>query len=199
MIGDVIKGCRAKLGWTQEELGEKLNVTKATVSKWETRQSSPDIETLPKLGDLFGISMDELLEYGRDHRKPKETTLYNATLTENGFRFSDVYDSVKEEQDGSVSELSFVLCGGEDKPKWTLTVNLWFQNEEILRMIQAHLSDTEYLDIMECRLEGGVQGKETDRCHLWVTKDEILRFRPGDHSAVYAATKRLIEKGIPAE
>ena len=195
MIGDVIRSCRAKFGWTQEELGERLNVTKATVSKWETSQSSPDIETLPKLGDLFAISMDELLEYGRDSRKPKEAILYNATLTERGFRFEDVYDSVNAEQDGTVSELYFGRCG----EKWTLKVNLWFQNEEILRKIQAHLSETEYEDIMEVRLEGDIQGKETDRCHLWVTKDEILRFRPGDHSAVYAATKRLIEKGIPEE
>ena len=193
MIGDVVKSCRTKLGWTQEELGEKLNVTKATISKWETCQSSPDIETLPKLGDLFGISMDELLEYGYDNRKLKETILYNTTLSERGFRFEDVYDSVYAEKDGSVSDLE--RCG----KKWKLGVNLWFQNEEILRKIQAHLSDKEYIDIMEVRLEGGIEGKETDRCHLWVTKDEILRFRPGDHSAVYAATKRLIEKGIPEE
>ena len=89
MIGDVIKSCRAKCGWTQEELGERLNVTKATISKWETCQSSPDIEMLPKLGGLFGISMDELLEYGRDNGK-------HATLTESGFRFEDVYESVIE-------------------------------------------------------------------------------------------------------
>ena len=193
MIGDVIKSCRTKLGWTQEELGEKLNVTKATISKWEICQSLPDIGTLPKLGDLFGISMDELLEYGLDHCKTKETILYNATLSERRFRFEDVYDSVYAEKDGSVSDLQ--RCG----EKWKLGVNLWFQNEEILRKIQAHLSDKEYIDIMEVRLEGGIEGKETDRCHLWVTKDEILRFRPGDHSAVYAATRRLIEKGIPEE
>ena len=80
-----------------------------------------------------------------------------------------------------------------------LLVELWFQNEEVLRKIQSHLSETEYKDIMEYRLEGGIKGNETDRCHLWVTKDEILRFRPGDNSAIYAATKRLIEKGIDAE
>ena len=192
MIGDVIRSCRAKLGWTQEELGERLNVTKATVSKWETCQSSPDIEMLPKLGDLFGISMDELLEYDRDRRKPKEAILYNATLTERGFRFEDVYDSVNAEQDGTVSELYF----GRSGEKWTLSVNLRFQNEEILRKIQAHLSETEYEDIMEVRLEGDIQGKETDRCHLWVTKDEIFRFRPGDRKSIDAITERLIEKGL---
>ncbi|MBQ3637674.1 MAG: helix-turn-helix transcriptional regulator, partial [Clostridia bacterium] len=53
MIGDVIKANRIKNGWTQEQLADRLNVTKASVSKWELNQNSPDIGTLPALGDVF--------------------------------------------------------------------------------------------------------------------------------------------------
>ena len=48
---------------TQEELAEFIGVTKASVSKWETRQSLPDILLLPKLASFFGVSVDELLGY----------------------------------------------------------------------------------------------------------------------------------------
>ena len=48
---------------TQADLAEFLGVTKASVSKWETGQSYPDIETLPKIATYFGVSIDELLGY----------------------------------------------------------------------------------------------------------------------------------------
>ena len=48
---------------TQEDLATFLGVTKASVSKWETGQSYPDIELLPRIATYFGISIDELLGY----------------------------------------------------------------------------------------------------------------------------------------
>ena len=48
---------------TQEELARFMGVTKASVSKWETNQSLPDILLLPQLASFFDISVDELLGY----------------------------------------------------------------------------------------------------------------------------------------
>ena len=48
---------------TQEDLATFLGVTKASVSKWETGQSYPDIELLPRIATFFGISIDELVGY----------------------------------------------------------------------------------------------------------------------------------------
>lgn len=45
---------------SQEELGEKLNVTRQTVSKWELGQTTPDMEKLVEMSKLFGVSLDEL-------------------------------------------------------------------------------------------------------------------------------------------
>lgn len=60
-LGKQIAQNRKRLGLTQDALAEKLGVTAQAVSKWENDQSCPDITTLPKLADLFGVSVDELL------------------------------------------------------------------------------------------------------------------------------------------
>ena len=52
---------RKKCGLTQEELAEKCSVTPQAVSKWENGLTSPDISLLPRLGEVFGITTDELL------------------------------------------------------------------------------------------------------------------------------------------
>ena len=48
---------------TQEELADFIGVTKASVSKWENRQSMPDILLLPQLASYFGVTIDELMGY----------------------------------------------------------------------------------------------------------------------------------------
>ncbi len=60
-LGKRIVHNRKKLNLTQDQLAEKLGVTAQAVSKWENDQSCPDITMLPKLAEIFGISIDELL------------------------------------------------------------------------------------------------------------------------------------------
>ena len=60
-IGNRIYDMRKKNGLSQEALAEKLNVTRQTISKWELGESTPDLEKLIAIHDLFGISMDELI------------------------------------------------------------------------------------------------------------------------------------------
>ncbi|MBQ7409889.1 MAG: helix-turn-helix domain-containing protein [Clostridia bacterium] len=52
---------RKKNGWSQEELGEKLDVSRQTISKWESGQTTPELEKLRNLAKLFNISVDELI------------------------------------------------------------------------------------------------------------------------------------------
>ncbi len=63
-ISKRIKELRTAAGLTQDELAEKLFVTRQAVSGWENHKTRPDIETLEKLADLFGMDMMELL-YGK--------------------------------------------------------------------------------------------------------------------------------------
>lgn len=61
MIGDNIKRLRKASGMSQDELAEKLNVTRQSVSLWENGQSQPTIDNILALAKLFGITTDELL------------------------------------------------------------------------------------------------------------------------------------------
>ena len=60
-IGEKIKELRLKKEWTQEELGEFLNVSRSAVSSWEVGRNYPDLETVIALSDLFEIPLDYLL------------------------------------------------------------------------------------------------------------------------------------------
>lgn len=60
-LHEQIARLRRQNGWTQEELARRLNVTNQAVSKWESAQCCPDIQLLPDIAALFGITTDELL------------------------------------------------------------------------------------------------------------------------------------------
>ena len=60
-IGSRISKCRKEKGLTQEELAGKLGVSSQAVSKWENDASCPDIQLLPQLCRILGITTDELL------------------------------------------------------------------------------------------------------------------------------------------
>lgn len=62
ILADKIIRLRKKNGWSQEELAEKMNVSRQAVSKWEAAQTTPDLEKILQLGNLFGVTTDFLLK-----------------------------------------------------------------------------------------------------------------------------------------
>ena len=72
-LGKRIAQHRKKLGLTQDQLAESLGVTAQAVSKWENDQSCPDINMLPKLAQIFGVSIDSLL--GNDNQPVYEAEI----------------------------------------------------------------------------------------------------------------------------
>ena len=52
---------RKKSGLSQEELAEKLNISRQSVSKWERAEASPDTDNLIELAKIYGVTMDDLL------------------------------------------------------------------------------------------------------------------------------------------
>ena len=61
-FGQRLKDCRSGAGMTQEELAEKLYVSRQTISSWENNKSYPDIHSLLMIGNLFGVSLDALIK-----------------------------------------------------------------------------------------------------------------------------------------
>ena len=68
---------RREKGITQEDIALYIGVSKASVSKWETGQSYPDITFLPQLATYFNISIDELMGYSPQMTKEDIKKLYN--------------------------------------------------------------------------------------------------------------------------
>ena len=61
-ISEKLKEARQNTGMTQDQIAEKIMVSRVTVSNWENGKSLPDIVSLISLSDLYGISLDELVK-----------------------------------------------------------------------------------------------------------------------------------------
>ena len=72
IIADKIMENRKKNGWSQEELAEKLGVSRQSVSKWESAQSVPDMKKILLLSEVFGVSTDYLLRDEIEERQEPE-------------------------------------------------------------------------------------------------------------------------------
>ena len=68
VVSNSIKKLREEKGMTQDELAEKLNVTRQAVSNWETGKTQPDIETLTKLAEIFDVSVERII-YGSERKE----------------------------------------------------------------------------------------------------------------------------------
>ncbi|VTS47343.1 transcriptional regulator [Streptococcus porcinus] len=68
-LGKKLSSCRKKAGFSQEDLAEKIYVSRQTISNWENDKSYPDIHSLIALANLFNLSLDQLVEGDIDEMK----------------------------------------------------------------------------------------------------------------------------------
>ena len=73
-FSEKISALRKQKGWSQEELAEKLMVTRQAVSKWESAQSMPDLDKLVQLSEALGVSTDYLLKDEQSQSAPVPAT-----------------------------------------------------------------------------------------------------------------------------
>ena len=69
-LGTIIAELRKQHGMTQLELAEKMGVTDKAVSKWERDLSCPDINSLPHLAEILGVSVEELMQIKKEAKTP---------------------------------------------------------------------------------------------------------------------------------
>ena len=109
-IGENIASFRKKKGLTQDELAKIVNVSNQAVSKWEAGKCCPDIELLPELSHLFGVTIDELL-VGERPVKAQLTDKANDPLVSDAIRIA------REDQVVSTSKLQRKLRIGYGRAK----------------------------------------------------------------------------------
>ena len=71
-LGTKIAELRKQNGMTQLELAERMGVTDKAVSKWERDLSCPDINSIPTLAEVLGVSVDELMQYKKEAKAEAE-------------------------------------------------------------------------------------------------------------------------------
>ena len=109
IFADKLIDLRKKNGWSQEELAEKLNVSRQAVSKWEGAQSVPDMSRIIQLSELFGVSTDYLL---KDNLEQTETTQESNELSLSrtvSMEEANAFLTIKEENSRRVA-LAVMLC-----------------------------------------------------------------------------------------
>ena len=79
-IGEMICSLRKEKGMTQNDLAEKMNVTDKAVSKWERNLSCPDINSIPKLAEILGTSVEDLLNAQVKKQTNKIDDIVNISL-----------------------------------------------------------------------------------------------------------------------
>lgn len=101
-LGSRIKQLRLSMGWTQSQLGEKISVTKASVSGYENDTRSPDKEILVKLAKIFNVTTDYLLGNNQTPKwasKDDVIELDKILESDAGMAYGDMTNITKEDRE----------------------------------------------------------------------------------------------------
>ena len=80
-LGQQLKAHRKELGISQDELAEKIFVSRQSISNWENNKTYPDIHTLLLLAETFSVSLDELIKGDVEEMKEEiKTMISNLTV-----------------------------------------------------------------------------------------------------------------------
>ena len=115
-FGEIIKKLRTDKGLTQDELAEKIYVTRTAISKWESDRGFPNIESLKAISKYFSVSLDELLSgeeilaIAENDNKQKERTLRDLIfgLLDCGMALLLFLPFFGQKADGVIREVSLI-------------------------------------------------------------------------------------------
>lgn len=111
ILADKIINLRKKMLWSQEELADKLDVSRQSVSKWESSQSIPDMDKILKMSRLFGVSTDYLLkdELGETDEAPQVQEDDSPALRHVSMEEASAYMDIRAKSAPKLA-LSTLLC-----------------------------------------------------------------------------------------
>ena len=91
ILADKIIRLRKKNGWSQEELADKMNISRQAVSKWESAQTIPDLEKILQLGSIFGVTTDYLLKDEIEEEEFSNHDFLGATVKKISIEEANIY------------------------------------------------------------------------------------------------------------
>ena len=103
-LGNRLAALRKEKGYSQEDLAEKLGVSRQAVSKWENGEASPDTNNLIALADLYGISLDELV--GKKGPASSNEEVVEGEVVDEGPSFAKGSEDFDEDDDDDERALS---------------------------------------------------------------------------------------------
>lgn len=121
ILAEKILELRKQNGWSQEELAEKLDVSRQSVSKWEGAQAVPDLDKVLQMGNLFGVSTDYLLkdemeDDGKREDNYEPDNKRKVTMEEASAFFADTVESFRKIAIGVVlcilSPITLIILAG---------------------------------------------------------------------------------------
>lgn len=79
-LGARIAALRKEKGMTQLELAQQMGVTDKAVSKWERDLSCPDINTIPRLAEVLGVSLEDFMQTYTPEKQEREVSIHLSTI-----------------------------------------------------------------------------------------------------------------------
>lgn len=136
-LSEKLKEYRRKFDLSQEQLGEKLNVSRQVITKWENEGGMPEITNLKLVAELFGVSIDYLLDDGKAIEYPIMREKYDLGDKKNNYsnRYDFAVNYLKENYD-SKGEI-YVLTEVEHGERGLL--------EKFFSFLTIKVSDISYL------------------------------------------------------
>ncbi len=189
MTGEKIRYYRKLNGLSQEELGQKLMVSRQTISLWETDQAMPTVDNLIRLREIFGVTVDELLNGAPPTsaaEQPKERLVYSYEAAQiKVMHRALLYPHIKRIVFFVLLLMGAILLQFETKSPFILGVvsvllllcffNLLHQHKQNKRTEQRLLQTTYVCELYEDRLR--IQIRHTDLNEYNIPLSEIKQVR----------------------
>ncbi len=109
ILADKIITLRKKNGWSQEELAEKVGVSRQAISKWESAQSVPDLDKILRMSEIFGVTTDFLLKDEMETEEYTGSTAEDSPLRAVSMEEANAYLAYKKTASVKVA-LGVLLC-----------------------------------------------------------------------------------------
>ena len=187
-IGDKIRAKRRECNMTQEELANKLFVSKAAVSKWENEESYPDITMLPQIAQIFHITMDELFGYTLEEKPLNIVNEYH-------FGFSlDVVDRQILNY-GIAKECRAYKVGDT----WEICVEFVSNEENFPYMLQKYIKPGVLIDGYSVRRADGKVIRDDKPTKHYVCSEKVWEYNLSNKEYMWAMLKEQASMGLIEE